>query len=87
MKTSFTLNGNTIPYSTAYHALHSESQAARTEVFKDFQLIIPYLDRLTANNPGLVIDYTKKKILLHDFASGLFVKEENTNGHCSLNLC
>jgi hypothetical protein len=59
MKTSVTLNGDAIPYSAAYHALHSESRAARKEELKDFELIIPYLDRLKANNPGSVIGYTR----------------------------
>jgi hypothetical protein len=51
------MNVNTIPNSAAW--FNSESQAAIKEELKDSQLIIRYLYRLKANNPGLVICYTR----------------------------
>ena len=76
MTSEDTLNGNTIPHSDEpYRALHLESQAARKEETEDVQLIIQYLDRLKANNPGSVIGYTGD----NDFV----FKDLHVNGCCA----
>jgi len=59
MKTAATKFKFEIPYMTAWRALNQTSSSQQIAAAKNFQAIIPFMNKLAAENPGSVIGYER----------------------------
>ena len=59
VKASATVNNVEVPYMVARRALYDDVLQQKHASLKNFQLIVPYLDKLRKSNPMSVIGYTQ----------------------------
>ena len=60
IKTSASMNNTQVPYMVARRALNNDALQQKQVSVKNFQLIVPYLDKLRKSNPMSVIGYTRQ---------------------------